>query len=111
MEVEGARTIFETFPAIENVYVTCNEPRKVLKRECVGYVQKGVGNRLRKLNGGKGKLTKAIIYRLQNYYGITIRSNKDDIAGMKTASYASLFHVASSLWHADGSKIRFLISC
>ena len=86
----------KTFPAIENVYMTCNYPRKVLKRECVGHVQKRVGNRLRKLKkrvhglGGKGKLTEAIIDRLQNYYGIAIRSNKGDIAGMKTAIYASL---------------------
>ena len=132
MEVEGTRTIFErsinnglryaelfsdgdskTFPAIENVYMTCNEPRKVLKRECVGHVQKRVGNHLRKLKkrvhglGGKGKLTEAIIDRLQNYYGIAIRSNKGDIAGMKTAIYASLFHVYSSQdnnWHAHCPK-------
>ncbi len=48
----------------------------VSKYECVGHVQKRVGNRLRKLKknvkGLKG-LTDGIIDKLQNYYGITIR--------------------------------------
>ena len=46
--------------------------------------------------GGKGKLTDKIIDRLQNYYGIAIRSNVGDAKAMKDAIYASLFHVASS---------------
>ena len=47
--------------------------------------------------GGKGKLTDAMIDRLQNYYGITIRSNVGDLAQMKKkAIHASLFHCASS---------------
>ena len=82
--------------------MTCDEPRKVLKPGCVGHVQKCVGNRIHKLKkrfhglGDKGKLTEAITARRQNYCDISIRSNKDDIPGMKTAIYASLFHVESS---------------
>ena len=76
--------------------------------ECVDHVQKRVGTRLRKLKrdkkglGGKGKLTNVIIDRLQNYYGIAVRSNVNSLEGMKKAIHASLFHVASSeknIWH------------
>ena len=65
------------------------------KLECVGHVQKRVGTRLRNLKktekniGGKGKLTDKIIDRLQNYYGIAIRSNVGDAKAMKDAIYAS----------------------
>ena len=79
-----------------------------MKKECVGHVQKRVGNRVRKLKkrvkslGGRGKLTDRLIDRLQNYYGIVIRSNKGNLQAMKKAVQASLFHVASSAanqWH------------
>ena len=36
--------------------------------------------------GGKGKLTDAMIDRLQNYYGITIRSNVGDLVQMKKSN-------------------------
>ena len=70
--------------------------------ECVGHVQKRVGTRLRALKrrckelGGRGKLTDATIDRLQNYYGIAIRQNKNDLQGMRSAIRATLFHVASN---------------
>ena len=35
-----------------------------------------------------------MIDRLQNYYGIAIRSNVGDLDKMKKAIYASLFHCA-----------------
>ena len=124
MEAVGAKRIFErsvaknnlryvefygdgdskSFSTIENVY----PEKKVIKRECIGHVQKRVGTRLRKLKknvkglGGKGKLTDGMIDKLQNYYGIAIRSNPGDLEGMKKAIHASLFHVASSeknSWH------------
>ena len=94
----------KSHPAVENIY----NGIKVQKLECIGHVQKRVGNRLRKLKtrvkglGGKGKLTNAIIDRLQNYYGIAIRANSGNLDGMKKAVLASLFHVASSKdneWH------------
>ena len=41
-------------------------------------------------------MTDAIIDKLQNYYGIAIRSNPGDLKSMKSAIHAGLFHVASS---------------
>ena len=76
---------------------------EVKKLECVGHVQKRVGCRLRNLKkkekglGGKGKLTdRIIIDKLQNYYGIAIKSNENNLKAMQAATRATLFHVASS---------------
>ena len=80
----------------------------VEKFECVGHIQKRFGNRLRKKKkevkglGGKKRLTDEIIDRLQNYFGIAIRTNIGDLSGMKSAIAAVLFHVASTKekpWH------------
>lgn len=120
MEVEGVKRIFERseekhklfyteyygdgdskgFAKVENTYK--DKGVTITKKECVGHVQKRVGTALRKLKkekkglGGKGKLTDAMIDRLQNYYGIAIRSNVGDLLQMKKAIHASLFHCASS---------------
>ena len=83
---------------MENAYQNIH----VEKKECVGHVQKRVGTALRKLKketkgiGGKGKLTDSLIDKLQNYYGIAIRSNSGNLKGMKKSIRASLFHCASS---------------
>ena len=75
---------------------------QVVKKECIGHVQKRVGTALRKLKkenhglGGKDKLTNSMIDKLQNYYGIAIRFNVGDLLGMKKAIDASLFHCASN---------------
>ena len=67
-------------------------PIPVIKRECIGQIQKRVGNRLRKLKqevfdlAGTGKLTDSMVVRLENYYGVAIRNNVG----------AVLFHCASS---------------
>ena len=37
-----------------------------------------------------------MIDRLQNYYGIAIRSNKNNLKGMQSTTKAALFHVASN---------------
>ena len=124
MEVTGARRTFtrsieknslrytefygdgdsKSFSAVKTIYPNI----EILKRECIGHVQKRIGTRLRALKknikgiGGKGKLTNSIIDKLQNYYGISIRSNVGDLEKMKKAIHASLFHVASSEennWH------------
>ena len=92
----------------------------VQKFDCIGHYQKRVGKRLRKLrirtkglggknkkvqtkDKGKGKVTKAksrltasVIDKLQNYFGIALRSNVGDLQKMQDAILASLFHVASS---------------
>ena len=118
MEVSGTKKIFErsvelnqlrytefygdgdskSFPAVKDVY-----PGVIVrKKECIGHVQKRVGTRLRKLKlkvkglGGKGRLTDAVVDKLQNYYGIAVRSNIGDLKGMQSAINAALFHVASS---------------
>ena len=89
------------FEKVKNIYP--DEP--VTKCECVGHIQKRVGNRLRNLKknvkGLKG-LTDSVIDKLQNYYGIAIRSNVNNLHGIKSAIAAVLFHVASTdenPWH------------
>ena len=80
------------------------------KLECIGHVQKRVGSRLRKLKSankglklddgkglaGKGRLTDSKIDVLQNYYGLAIRENLDDVTKMANTIEASLLHVAST---------------
>ena len=84
----------KSFQSVENVY----EGAKVVKYECIGHYQKRVENRLRKLRlrvkglvgkvqkkdegkvkktkeKAKSRLTDALIDRLQNYFGIALRSN------------------------------------
>lgn len=78
------------------------------KLECIGHVQKRVGSRLRKVKSsnkglkladgkglaGKGRLTDSKIDVLQNYYGLAVRENLDDVNKMAKAIEASLLHVA-----------------
>lgn len=72
------------------------------KLECVGHYQKRVGTRLRNLKkkekglGGRGRLTDAMIDRLQNFLGVAIRQNAGNLQGMKAGALSTLFHVASS---------------
>ena len=73
-----------------------------IKLECVGHVQKRLGTRLRNLVkahkgtktplSGRGKLTEKCINSMQNFYGLAIRSNVDNLYAMKKAVYALLFH-------------------
>ncbi|GFV37223.1 uncharacterized protein TNCV_1056271 [Trichonephila clavipes] len=75
----------------------------VTKYECIGHVQKRVGARLRKLKSknknlyGKGKLTDSFIDRLQNCYGIAVRSNAGNLSGFQQNVIAVLFHCSSSV--------------
>lgn len=80
------------------------------KLECIGHVQKRVGSRLRRIKSskkglkladgkglaGKGRLTDSKIDVLQNYYGLAVRENLDDVNKMAKAIEASLLHVAST---------------
>ena len=93
----------------------------VEKCECIGHYQKRVGNRLRKLRArtkglcgknrkvpkmdvcgksrivkAKSRLTDSIIDKLQNYFGIALRSNVGSVKNMQDAILASMFHGASS---------------
>ena len=79
---------------------------EIQKLECIGHIQKRVGGRLRALKlkmrgrklsdgkgiAGKGRLTDSAVNKLQNYFGIALRTNLDSIYVMKKCIYASLFH-------------------
>ena len=57
---------------------------------------------MKKTAKGLSGLTDSIIDELQNYYGMAIRSNVNNLQGMKSAVAAVLFHVASTdanPWH------------
>lgn len=83
---------------------------KIVKLECIGHVEKRMGTRLRALKekmkgkklgdsksiGGRGRLTKLEIDKLQIYYGKAIRDNTENLKGMKQAVWATFFHKASS---------------
>ncbi|GFW67278.1 uncharacterized protein TNCV_2698881 [Trichonephila clavipes] len=75
----------------------------VTKYECIGHVQKRVGARLRKLKSknknlsGKGKLIDSFIERLQNYYGIAVRSNAGNLSSLQQNVIEALFHCSSSV--------------
>ena len=78
------------------------------KLECISHVQKRVGSRLWKLKSankglklgdgkglaGKDRLTDSKIDVLQNYYGLAIRENLDDVTKMAKTIEACLLHVA-----------------
>lgn len=73
----------------------------IVKKECVGHVQKRMGTRLRNAKkghkglGGKGKLTDKLIGELSKYYG-KARENSDDVEKMKNAIMATLYHKCST---------------
>ena len=82
-------------------------PNKIpTKGECFGHVQKRVGTRLRKFKkengqhvlsdgkklGGVARLTEKWINKLQNYYGLVIRQNTDNLLNMRKAVVAVLYH-------------------
>lgn len=76
---------------------------EIVKKECVGHVQKRMGTRLRNTKkkhkglGGKGKLTYKLIGKLSKYYGKAIRENSDnDVEKMKNAIMATLYHNCST---------------
>ncbi|GFY06797.1 uncharacterized protein TNCV_482021 [Trichonephila clavipes] len=87
--------------AFMSVKDTCGL-NSVTKFECIDHVQKRVGSRLRKLKtktkglSGKGKLTDNFIDRLQNYYGIAVRSNVGNLTALQQNVIAALYHCASS---------------
>ena len=80
----------------------------IMKKECLGHVQKRMGTRLRNLRKAKkgvlipglqrsgiagiGRLSDKNINLLQNYYGMAIRQNNDNIYQMKKAIGATLYH-------------------
>ncbi|GBO18345.1 hypothetical protein AVEN_27748-1 [Araneus ventricosus] len=88
----------KAYDAVKDIY----SENTVTKLECIGHVKKRVGSRLRKLKksrkglGGKGKLTDNFIDKLQNYYGIAIRSNLNNLENMQSAVIAAFYHSCST---------------
>ena len=80
----------------------------IINNECVCHVQKRVGSRWRNLKkqytiaktklddkkgiGSTGRLTDAVINKLQNYFGLAIRNYNSSIHEMKKAIGAVLYH-------------------
>ncbi|XP_018305872.1 uncharacterized protein [Mycetomoellerius zeteki] len=75
---------------------------EVIKKECIGHVQKRMGSRLRNLVktskqlGGKGKLTGKFIDKLAVYYGLAIRRHSDSVQDMHKAIWATFYHYSST---------------
>ena len=79
---------------------------KIVKEECIGHIQKRMGNALRallkdmkgrkmsdnKTIGGKGRLTKERIDSFQRFYGNAIRANSGNLSQMQTAIWAIFHH-------------------
>ena len=74
----------------------------VVKEDCIGHIQKRMESNLRKYKtekkakklddwqtvGGKGRLTKVVNDKLQNYYGAAIRQNVGNLRKMQDAVWA-----------------------
>lgn len=75
---------------------------EIIKKECVGHVQKRMGTRLRECKkknpgiGGRNKLTAKLIDKLSVYYGLAIRRNCDSKDVMKKAIWATYYHYSST---------------
>jgi hypothetical protein len=76
------------------VHWTCSEESQFK----ITYVARSLQSKLSdgKYISGKGRLTDKWINSLQNYYGLAIRQNTDNLYGMKKAVAAVLFHCAQS---------------
>ena len=74
----------------------------ILKKECIGPIQKRMGNRLRNIKkakkgfGGRGKLTANLIDKLTTYYGLAIRRNCNSVEDMRNAIWATYQHKCST---------------
>ena len=99
---DGDSKSYDTLVA-EKVY---GDGVEIKKEECINHVSKRMGTALMKLKNelkaqgqsisGKGKLTEALVKKIQNYYGRAIRDNSDDTTLMKKRIFAILFHLSSS---------------
>ncbi|XP_036148055.1 uncharacterized protein LOC118647367 [Monomorium pharaonis] len=82
----------------------------IIKKECIGHVQKRMGHRLRECKkknknlGGKNKLTGKMIDKLTVYYGLAIRRNCDSTNKMRDAIWATYYHYSSTDEHPQHSK-------
>lgn len=78
--------------------------KDVVKKECVGLVEKRMGTRLRnakksnKAIGGKGagKLTDKLIGEMTKYYGLAIRRHPESIEEIRKDIWATFYHKIST---------------
>lgn len=93
----------KTFRRILNVNPYGDEAT-VVKKECVGHVEKRMGTRLRDAkkknqdigDEGAGKLTDKVIGELTTYYGLAIRRHPDSVEEMRKAIWATYYHKSST---------------
>ena len=92
-----------------NVY---GEDVQIKKLDCVGHVQKRIGKRLLNLKsvtkgkladgktiGGRGRLTEAIIKKIQRYYGLAIRQNVLKIANLtQNQKDVAVYQMKKNIW-------------
>lgn len=83
---------------------------EIKKIECVGHVKKRMGRRLREMRSikpkptledgkpltGKNRLTLLAVGRIQEYYSLAIKRNHHSVSAMKSAIWASYFHIGAS---------------
>lgn len=82
----------------ENIY---GDNHPIIKLNCVGHVVKSFGTALRSTSkkhhlGGKGRLTKTLTERMQQWYSKAIYKNKGDLSSMREAVWAIYFHMIST---------------
>ena len=69
--------------------------RITVEKKCIGHVQKKGGHSTSEVEapgtGREGQLTDRTVDKLQNYYGITVRANVGNLAGMRKR-HACQFH-------------------
>jgi len=76
----------------------------VVKKECVGHVEKRMGTRLRNaiknnkgISGkGAGKLTGKVIVEMTRFYGLAIRRHPESLEEMKKEIWATFYHKCST---------------
>ncbi|XP_074111938.1 uncharacterized protein LOC141535740 [Cotesia typhae] len=90
----------KTFKAILDLEPYGNE-LPVVKSECIGYVEKRMGSRLRNVRkekklSGRGKLTDKVVKKLTKYYGLSIQRNVNSVENMKKAIMATYDHIFST---------------
>ena len=98
-----------TYPTIRDAR-PYGKDHRIVKYECVGYVQKRMMTHMKALVAkkhegpdgklislkGKGKLTNAKMLKFQKYYGKAIRSHVNDAAGMQGAVMAIFYRSIST---------------
>ena len=91
----------------EALYNKFQNEYPVKKEDCIGHIQKRMGSALRmnknkcrgsKVSDGKtvgcgGRLTDAVVDKIQNYYGVAIRSNIGKLKDMQNAIWAIYFNM------------------